>query len=67
MDIVDAEQTPSQLHSYDDSSTTDPQYEEHGGGVTSSDVVMEANPAYQSLETAAAGLVTGTMESANYI
>ena len=28
-------------------STTEPQYEECGGGVTSSDVAMEENPAYQ--------------------
>ena len=30
-------------------STTEPQYEVCGGGVTSSDVTMEENPAYQSV------------------
>ena len=33
-------------------STNEPQYEEHGGGVTNSgDVAMEENPAYQSCTT----------------
>ena len=35
-------------------STTEPQYEMCGGGVTSSDVTMEENPAYQSVDAAAA-------------
>ena len=42
-------------------STTESQNEEHGGGVTSSDVVMEKNPAYRPLETAAADLETVTL------
>ena len=53
-----AEQPSSQLSHYDSWSTTEPQNAEHGGGVTSSDVVMEENPAYQTLETAAAELST---------
>ena len=35
-------------------STAEPQYEECGGGVTSSNVAMEDNPAYQSVDLAAA-------------
>ena len=35
-------------------STTELQYEECGGGVSSSDVAMEENPAYQSVDLAAA-------------
>ena len=35
-------------------STTEPQYEECGGGVTSSSVAIEENPAYQSVDVAAA-------------
>ena len=35
-------------------STTEPQYEECGGGVTSSNVAMEENPAYQSVDVGAA-------------
>ena len=35
-------------------STTEPQYEECGGGVTRSNVAMEENPAYQSVDVAAA-------------
>ena len=35
-------------------STTEPQYEECGGGVTSSNVAMEENPAYQSVDLAVA-------------
>ena len=35
-------------------STTEPQYEECGGGVISSNVAMEDNPAYQSVDVAAA-------------
>ena len=34
--------------------TTEPQYEECGGGVTSSNVAMEENPAYQSVDIAVA-------------
>ena len=47
--IVNADRPPS---------TTEPQNEEHSGAMTSSDVVMEANPAYQPLEAAAADLTT---------
>ena len=43
MDIANAERPPS---------TTEPLNEEHSGAVTSSDVVMEVNPAYQPLEIA---------------
>ena len=32
---------------------TEPQYEECGGGVISSNVAMEENPAYQSVDVAA--------------
>ena len=67
MDIIIAEQATSQLTSYDNRSATDLQYEEHSGGVTSSDVVMEDNPAYQPLEAVAADLSTGTIESEYYI
>ena len=35
-------------------STTEPQYEECRGGVTSSNVAMEENPAYQSVDVAVA-------------
>ena len=35
-------------------STTEPQYEECGGGVISSNVAIEENPAYQSVDVAAA-------------
>ena len=35
-------------------STTEPQYEECRGGVISSNVAMEKNPAYQSVDVAAA-------------
>ena len=35
-------------------STTEPQYEECGGGMTSSNVAIEENPAYQSVDAAAA-------------
>ena len=35
-------------------STTEPQYEECGGGVISSTVAMEDNPAYQSVDVALA-------------
>ena len=34
--------------------TAEPQYEMCGGGVTSTDLVMEENPAYQSVDVAAA-------------
>ena len=34
--------------------TTEPQYEECGGGVISSNVAIEDNPAYQSVDVAAA-------------
>ena len=45
VDIANAERPPS---------TTEPLNEEHSGAVTSSDVVMEANPAYQPMEIATA-------------
>ena len=35
-------------------SAIEAQYEECGGGVTSSNVAMEENPAYQSVDVAAA-------------
>ena len=35
-------------------STTDPQCEECGGGVISSNIAMEENPAYQSVDIAIA-------------
>ena len=35
-------------------STTEPQYEDCGGGVISSNVAMEENPAYHSVDVAAA-------------
>ena len=60
MNIIIAEQATSQLPSYANRSATDLQHEEHSGGVNSSDIVMEANPAYQPLEAAAADLSTGT-------
>ena len=34
--------------------TTEPQYDECGGGVVSSNVAMEESPAYQSVDVAAA-------------
>ena len=34
--------------------TAEPQYELCGGGVTSTDLVMEENPAYQPVDVAAA-------------
>ena len=37
-------------------STAEPQYEECGGGVISSNVAMEENPAYQSVNVAVAKL-----------
>ena len=68
MNIIIAEQATYQLPSYDNRSATDLQYEEHSGGAASStDVVMEDNPAYQPLEAAAADLNTGTIESDYYI
>ena len=67
MNVIIAEQATSQLPSYDNRSAADLQYEEHSGGVTSRDVVMEDNPAYQPLEAAAADLSTGTIESDYYI
>ena len=50
MNTVNAERASSQLRRYDSWSTIEPQNEEYSGGVTSSDVVMEDNPAYQPLE-----------------
>ena len=38
-------------------STSKAQYEECGGGVTSSNVAMEENPAYQSVDVAAASVL----------
>ena len=49
VNIVNVERASSQLSCYDSWSTTEPQNEEHGGSVTSSDVIMEDNPAYQHL------------------
>ena len=52
MDIANADRPPS---------ATEPQNKEHTGTMTSSDVVMEANPAYQPLEMATAHLEIRTM------
>ena len=46
VDIINADRPLSHSHHSDDRSTTDLQYEEHSGGVTSSDVVREDNPAF---------------------
>ena len=58
MNIANAERSPS---------ATEPQNEEHSEAMTSTGVAMEDNPAYQPLETAAAHLETGIMESEYYI
>ena len=52
VDILNADRPPS---------TTEPLNKEHTGTMTSSDIVMEDNPAYQPLETAAAHLEIGTI------
>ena len=49
VDAVKVHQASSQLHSHDATSTTAAPNEESVGGVTSSDVAMEDNPAYQPL------------------
>ena len=46
-------QNHSKSHS---KSTTEPQYEVCGGGVTSTVLAMEENPAYQSVDVAATRL-----------
>ena len=42
------------LPKFHSKSTTEPQYEECGGGVISSNVAMEENPAYKSVDLAVA-------------
>ena len=51
---ADVEMESHHLPKSHSKSTTEPQYEECGGGVTSSNVAMEDNPAYQSVDLAAA-------------
>ena len=50
---ADVEMESHNLPKSHSKSTTDPQYGECGGGVTSSNVAMEENPAYQSVDVAA--------------
>ena len=51
---ADVEMESHNLPKSHSKSTTDPQYEVCGGGVTSSNVAMEENPAYQSVDVGAA-------------
>ena len=51
---ADVEMESHNLPKSHSKSTTEPQYEECGGGTTSSNVAMEENPAYQSVEVAVA-------------
>ena len=51
---ADVEMKSHNLPKSHSKSTTEPQYEDCGGGVMSSNVAMEDNPAYQSVEVAAA-------------
>ena len=51
---VDVEMESHILPKSHSKSMTEPQYEDSGGGVISSNVAMEENPAYQSVELAAA-------------
>ena len=53
---ADVEMESHNLPKSQSKSTTEPQYEECGGGVISSNVAMEENPAYQSVDVAAAKL-----------
>ena len=57
VNAVNVHQASSQLHSHDATSTTVAPNEDSGVGVTSNDVIMEDNPAYQPIPTSA------TMES----
>ena len=50
----EVEMRPQHLPKSHSKSTSEPQYEVCEGGVTSSDVAMEENPAYQSVDMAAA-------------
>ena len=50
----EVEMGPQSLPKSHFKSTTEPEYEVCGGGVTSTDLVMEENPAYQSVDVAAA-------------
>ena len=51
---ADMEMEPNNLPKSNSKSTTEPQYEGCGSGVISSNVAMEANPAYHSVDVAAA-------------
>ena len=51
---ADVEMESHNLPKSHSKSTTEPQYEDCGGGVISSNVAMEDNPAYQSVDVAAA-------------
>ena len=51
---ADVEMESHNLPKSHSKSTTEPQYEECGGGVISSNVAMEKNPAYQLVDVAAA-------------
>ena len=59
VDAVNVRQASFQLHSQDDTSTTATPNEESVRGVTSSDVTMEDNPAYQPM--LAVGVMSATM------
>ena len=48
-------------------STTEPQYEGCGGGVISSNVAMEENPAYQSVDVAPAKPWTQSSIETNFV
>ena len=50
----EVEMGPQRLQKKHSKSTSEPQYEVCEGGVTSKDVAMEENPAYQSVDMAAA-------------
>ena len=50
---ADVEMESHSLPKSHSKSTTEPQYEDCGGGVISSNVAMEENPAYQSVNVAA--------------
>ena len=59
MDAVNVRQASFQLHSQDATSTATPN-EESVRGVTSSDVTMEDNPAYQPM--LAVGVMSATID-----
>ena len=50
----EVEMEPQRVPKSHSKSTSEPQYEVCEGGVTSKDVAMEENPAYQSVDIAAA-------------